>query len=71
MPEKDSGGERFPAMAPPPPQPWFELALQYLTVEQQRIIVARVLDIHIAQQEQMLEIARMARDMLKRERKIE
>ena len=70
MPEKEGGGERFPGMAPSP-QPWFELVLQHLNDEQQRLIVARVMDMYIAQQEQMLEIARMARDMLKKVRKIE
>jgi hypothetical protein len=70
MAEKESASERFPGMLPGPPQPWFDLVLQYLDAEQQRIIVAHMMDMIITQQEKTLEIARMARDMLKKGRKI-
>jgi hypothetical protein len=66
MEEKVSERSMFPEMLPPQPQPWFELALRYLDRDQQRTIVARILDMHIMQQEQLLEVAKMARDMLKK-----
>lgn len=70
MAAQEPGSERFP-MIPPQPQPWFELVLRYLDEEQQRIIMARVMDMYILQQEQMLDVARMARAMLKREHQID
>jgi hypothetical protein len=66
MDEKVSERSMFPEMVPPQPQPWFELALRYLDRDQQRKIVARMIELHITQLEQMLEVARMARDMLKK-----
>ncbi|MFA4902641.1 MAG: hypothetical protein WC600_07830 [Desulfobaccales bacterium] len=66
MEENVSERSMFPEMLPPQPQPWFELALRYLDRDQQRTIVARILDMHIMQQEQLLEVAKMARDMLKK-----
>jgi hypothetical protein len=66
MEENVSERSMFPEMLPPQPQPWFELALSYLYRDQQRTIVARILDMHIMQQEQLLEVTKMARDMLKK-----
>jgi hypothetical protein len=47
MEEKVSERSMFPEMVPPQPQPWFELALRYLDRDQQRTIVARMIDLHI------------------------
>ena len=63
MPQ-EGGRERFPGLAPEP-QPWFELVLTHLDETQQRIVLARLMDMVIAQQEQVLELARMTRAMLK------
>lgn len=65
MVEKESAKSLFPEMIHAPPEPWFELVLRYLDINQQRTIVARMMDMYIMQQEQMLEVARLARDMLK------
>ncbi len=62
---QESGRERFPGLAPSP-QPWFELVLRQLDDSQQKVLLARLMDMLIAQQEQMLELARTARDMLKK-----
>jgi hypothetical protein len=43
MPVPEYKDERLSAIAPQP-QPWFEFALRYLDEEQQRIIIARILD---------------------------
>ena len=69
MAEKESAKSFLPEMAPGPPEPWFELVLKYLDFDQQRTIVARMMDMYIHQQEEMLELSRMARDMLKKGRK--
>ena len=69
MVEKESAKSLFPETIHAPPEPWFELVLRYLDFDQQRTIVARLMDMYISQQEQMLELSRMARDMLKEGRK--
>lgn len=69
MNERESERPMFPEMILPQPQPWFELVRRYLDLDQQRTIIARMMDMYIMQQEQMLEVSRMARDMLKQGRK--
>ncbi len=68
MSEKEKIKSFFPQAIHAPPEPWFELVLRYLDLDQQRTILARIMDMYIMQQEQMLEVSRMARDMLKQGR---